>query len=79
MRLRKVIRKAVRRRGPGGSVAGGVNAVVAANVDEASHTRTSVSSRQRIVQRGGRTDVTSDEPEDRRSSGVGESNEGGES
>jgi hypothetical protein len=56
MRLRKVIRKAIRQSGPGGEVAGSINAVVAANVDEPGPARTSVSSRQRVAQRGGRSE-----------------------
>ena len=39
------------------NVAGSVNAVVSANVDEPGSHRTRVSSRQRIVQRNGRTEV----------------------
>jgi hypothetical protein len=79
MRLRKIIRKTIRRSGPGGTVAGGVNVVVAANVDEPGNSRTSVSSRQRVVQRGGRTEVTYEESDNRRSRGAEQANEGGQS
>jgi hypothetical protein len=79
MRLRKIIRKSIRRSGPGGTVAGGVNVVVAANVDEPGNARTSVSSRQRVVQRGGRTEVTFEGPDERRPRGADQANEGGES
>jgi len=39
------------------NMAGSINAVVSANVNEPGTHRTSVSSRQRIVQRNGRTEV----------------------
>lgn len=57
VKIRKVVNRRFARRAGRSTVAGAVNAVVAANVKErgASHTR--VSSRQRIVQRGGRTVV----------------------
>jgi hypothetical protein len=61
MRFQEVIAKAIRRSGRHGSVAGSVNAVVSANVGEPGRTRTTVSSRQRVVQRNGRTVVTSEE------------------
>jgi hypothetical protein len=77
MRLRKVIRKAIRHSGRGTNVAGGVHLVVAANVDEPGEARTSVSSRQRVIQRQDRSGMTSDEPQDRRRSGAGEANTGG--
>jgi hypothetical protein len=77
MRLRKVIRKAIRQSGRGGNVAGGVHVVVAANVDEPGEARTSVSSRQRVAQRQATSGIASDEPDDRRRSGAGEANKGG--
>ena len=77
MRLRKVIRKAIRHSARGTNVAGGVHLVVAANVDEPGEARTSVSSRQRVIQRQDRSGMTSDEPQDRRRSGAGEANQGG--
>jgi hypothetical protein len=61
---------------PGGSVAGGVNVVVAANVDEPGDARTSVSSGQRVVQRGGRTEATFEGPEERRPRGAEQADEG---
>ena len=57
MRIRKVINRKLDDKS---GVAGAVNAVVAANVGE-SHQRTSVSSRQRVVQRSGRTVVDESE------------------
>ena len=61
MNLRKVIQKTVRRSGAGTDVVGNVNAAVSANVNEPGRSVTSVSSRQRIVQRGGRTEVFEEE------------------
>jgi hypothetical protein len=60
--LRKVIERSLRRRGAGEGVAGTVNTAVAANVGERG-TSTLVSSKQRIVQRDGRTEVTTEEQE----------------
>jgi hypothetical protein len=57
--IRHVIRKAIRRDG----VAADVNAVVAANVGKPGRTKTKVSSHQRIVQRSGRTEVSTKERE----------------
>jgi hypothetical protein len=57
MKLRKVIQKRLRRDGDGVSVAGGLNAVVSASVNEPGRSETSVHSRTRIVQRNGRTEV----------------------
>jgi hypothetical protein len=51
--FRETIRKTIRR----GGVAADVNAVIAAKVGEPGLTHTHVSSKQRIVQRGGRTEV----------------------
>jgi hypothetical protein len=55
--VRKVIQKTIRRSGGGTDIVGIVNATVAANVNEPGRSRTQVSSKQRIVQRGGRTEV----------------------
>jgi hypothetical protein len=59
MNLRKIISKQIRREGDGVNVAGDVNAVVSANVDESSPSTNAVSrrTRTRIVQRGGKTEV----------------------
>ena len=57
MKLRKVIQKTIRHRDGGTDVAGNINAAVAANVNEPGRSHTHVSSKQRIVQRGGRTEV----------------------
>ena len=55
--LRKVIQRTLRHSKDGVNVAGGLNAVVNANVNEPGESRTSVRSRTRIVQRNGRTEV----------------------
>ncbi|HWB72600.1 MAG TPA: hypothetical protein VG452_10295 [Egibacteraceae bacterium] len=57
MRFRKVVNRPVEVDEDGVRVAGGVNAVVSANVNERGPSRSRVSSRQRIVQRGGKTVV----------------------
>jgi hypothetical protein len=57
MNLRKVIRRTIRHSKDGVNVAGGIDAVVNANVNEPGVTRTSVHSTTRIVQRNGRTEV----------------------
>jgi hypothetical protein len=57
MKLRKVIQRRVQKDADGVSVAGGINAVVSANVNEPGTTKTSVRSNTRIVQRNGRTEV----------------------
>ncbi len=59
MKLRKIISKQIKRQGDGVNVAGDVNAVVAANVNEQSASTNAVSrrTRTRIVQRGGKTEV----------------------
>ena len=57
MKLRKVIRRRVNKSADGVSVAGGIDAVVSASVNDPGTTRTSVRSKTRIVQRGGRTEV----------------------
>ena len=58
MKLRKVVNRRFAKRAGRSTVAGAVNAVFAANVNERSASSTRASSRQRIVQRGGRTVVT---------------------
>ena len=55
MQIRKIIQKQIR--GEGKGTVGSVNAAIAANVNEPGDSHTSVSSKQRIVQRGGRTVV----------------------
>jgi hypothetical protein len=57
VKFRKVIQRAIRHDKDGVSVAGGLNAVVNANVNEPGETKTSVRSHTRIVQRNGRTEV----------------------
>jgi hypothetical protein len=54
MKIRKIIHKKVRHNKKGVNVVGDIDAVIAANIDEGG-TRSHVSSRQRIVQRSGRT------------------------
>ena len=58
--MRKVIRRQVESSLDGIDVAGGINAVVAANVNEPGSSQTSVSSTQRIVQRSGRRQTSSE-------------------
>jgi hypothetical protein len=69
MNLRKVISSRFRRHGGGVDVAGDVNAVVAANVNEPGGS-TSVSSKQTVVQRSGRR--ASSEAEQKTSGGTEE-------
>ena len=57
MKIKKVIRKELDHDQNGVHVAGGVNAVIAATVNEGRGSHTHVSSRQRIVQRKGKTTV----------------------
>jgi len=57
VKLRKVIRRQIRRDADGVSVAGGIDAVVSANVNEPGTSETTVRSHTRIVQRNGRTEV----------------------
>jgi hypothetical protein len=60
MNIRKVIRKRIRHEKDGVQIAGDINAVISANVDEVgSHSH--VSSRQRIVQRSGKRKATKDQ------------------
>lgn len=68
MSLRKVIQRTLRHEKDGVNVAGGINAVVNASVNEPGESRTSVRSKTRIVQRNGRTEVfeqeTQSDPEE---------------
>jgi hypothetical protein len=57
MKLRKVIKRTIRHSKDGVNVAGGLNAVVNANVNEPGEASTHVESTTRIVQRNGRTEV----------------------
>lgn len=60
MKIRKVVSRTFGHDGKDVNVAGAINAVASADVNEAdSHTR--VSSRQRVVQRNGRTEVFEEE------------------
>jgi hypothetical protein len=61
MKIRKVFKEQLKSRTKGVNAASSVNAVVSANVNEPGSSRTRVSSRQRVVQRGGRTHVESEE------------------
>jgi hypothetical protein len=58
MRLSKVISKTLRREGKSAQVAGRIDAAIAANVNEHGTTRSRTKTRQRIVQRSGRTVVS---------------------
>jgi hypothetical protein len=66
MRFRKVVNKTVSEGDESSNVAGGINAVVAANINEP-NSKMSVSSRQRrrIVQRSGKT-IVNEESSERR-------------
>jgi hypothetical protein len=57
MKLRKVIQKHLRHSSDGVNLAGGIQAVVSANVNEPGTSVTNVQSHTRIVQRDGRTEV----------------------
>ncbi|MEA2477891.1 MAG: hypothetical protein QOC87_2090 [Actinomycetota bacterium] len=57
MRFKKVINEPIDHEVDGVHVTGGINAVVAANVNESGSSVTRVSSKQRIVQRNGKTEV----------------------
>jgi hypothetical protein len=61
VRFRKIIRRRIDKNSGSARVAGAVNAVVSANVNEPGVHHTKVSSHQRVVQRGGRTVVEEDE------------------
>jgi hypothetical protein len=60
MKIRKIIRKRIRHNKGGVQVAGDINAVIAANVDEGD-SRSHVSNHQRIVQRSGNAKKAEDE------------------
>ncbi|HEX2232774.1 MAG TPA: hypothetical protein VHG69_05370, partial [Thermoleophilaceae bacterium] len=64
MKIRKVFKEQLKSRKKGVNAAGAVHAVISANVNEPGSTHTRVSSRQRVVQRGGRTVVESEEVRD---------------
>lgn len=57
MKIRKVIDKPFSHKDKNVEVAGAINAVVSADVNESGSAHTKVSSHQRIVQRNGRTEV----------------------
>jgi hypothetical protein len=57
VKLRKVIQRRIQKDADGVSIAGAINAVVSANVNEPGVNKTSVRSTTRIVQRNGRTEV----------------------
>ena len=57
MRFKKLISEPIDKEADGVHVTGGINAVVSANVNEPGSSVTSVSSKQRIVQRNGKTEV----------------------
>jgi hypothetical protein len=64
MKVRKLFKKSLRHEDDDVQMAGSVNAVVSANVNEpGSRVRASSRQRQRIVQREGRTIVESEETE----------------
>ena len=75
MKLRKVIQRHIRADADGVSAAGGIDAVVSANVNEPGTTRTTVRSKTRIVQRGGRTEIFESETETDAGSGKEETSE----
>ena len=55
MRIRKILDRQIRHRSEGVEIAGDVNAVISANVNEPGTTVTSTRSHNTIVQRSGRT------------------------
>lgn len=58
MDFHKIIQRRIRRQGKGVNAVGDLNAVISANVNEgSSRSHVSTRSRQRIVQRSGRTEV----------------------
>lgn len=61
MQIRKVIRRTVDESTGAGNVAADLHVAVAANVNEPGRTRSSVSTRQRIVQRSVRRTETDEE------------------
>jgi hypothetical protein len=66
MNIRKVIQRRIRHSGDGVDVVGDINAVIAGNVGEGSSS-SHVSSRQRVVQRSGKTVVSESEAQGGRS------------
>jgi hypothetical protein len=61
MQIRRVVHKRLRKRSDGINLAGDLNAAIAGSVNEpGSHTYVRSTSRNRIVQRNGETEVTSD-------------------
>ena len=64
--LRKIVQRRIRKDGGGVGLAADVNAAVAANVNEPGSSHTHVSTRQRIVQRSGETQVDETERIERR-------------
>jgi hypothetical protein len=61
MNIRKIIQKRIRHQDEGVNAVGDVNAVISANVERgSSHSHVSTRSRQRIVQRSGRTKIGGD-------------------
>jgi hypothetical protein len=59
VKFRKIIQRRIGHHGKAVNAVGDVNAVISANVNEgSSHSHVSTRSRQRIVQRSGRTKVT---------------------
>jgi hypothetical protein len=74
--IRKVIERRIRREGKGVNAVGDVSGVISANVGQgSSRTHVSTRSRQRVVQRSGRTHVT-EERKTTREGGQGDA-EGG--
>lgn len=55
MKIRKIIQRHIRHERDGVHVVGDVNAAVSANVNEPGGSSTHVSSKQTVVQRGGKT------------------------
>jgi hypothetical protein len=66
MKFREVISKQIEHESDGLSVAGGLSAVVAANVNEHGPAQTSVSTRRRIVQDAGASGRRADRDGNRR-------------
>ena len=64
--LRKIVQRRIRKNADGVGLAADVNAAVSANVNEPGSSHTHVSTRQRIVQRSGETQVDETERIERR-------------
>ncbi len=58
MRFKKIINRPVVSEDDDVQVAGGISAAISVNTEEGSRTRTRISSRRKIVQRNGRTEVS---------------------